>query len=124
VSFEPSNELTNVTEDLIVEMKSCALDFDEFLHWFLITVHINQDKVLRVFWAASEKVMDQGRVFAHFDLGLLLNLFYRFCDELPIRYHVLDQTVHWGYVFVNHSIQALISLIVLVAHDSVDWSRC
>lgn len=42
MSLEPGNEFSEVAESLIVKVESCAFDFDEFLDWFLVSIHVDK----------------------------------------------------------------------------------
>ena len=108
VSFKPGYELSDIREYLVMELKSSAFDFDELLDWSFVSVHVNQHEILRIFGAATEIVMDQGRVFAHFDFGSLLNLINRLSHELSVRSNILHQTVHRSNVIINHFVQTVV----------------
>jgi hypothetical protein len=58
VSLKPGDEIPDVSEYLVMEVESSALDFDEFLDWLFVLVHVNQEEVLGILRMATEIVVD------------------------------------------------------------------
>ncbi len=58
MSLKPGDEIPDVSEYLVMEVESSALDFDEFLDWLFVLVHVNQEEVLGILRMATEIVVD------------------------------------------------------------------
>lgn len=58
VLFEPTDQVSDILKLFVVEIKPCVSDLNKLFHWFLISIHVYQNEVLRILIAAPKEIVN------------------------------------------------------------------